>query len=70
MVSCLKTFEELLNEQEMGDSPPPVTYKAYCAALCRQLQKFTEVVIGIETRLNKQGKKSYLWEWHQHCVMA
>ncbi|XP_054269770.1 gamma-tubulin complex component 5 [Macrosteles quadrilineatus] len=56
MVSCLKTFEELLNEQEMGDSPPPVTYKAYCAALCRQLQKFTEVVIGIETRLNKQDE--------------
>lgn len=55
MVYNLKKFEEILNEQELGDNPPPVTYKAYCGALCRQLQKFTITVISIETRLNKQG---------------
>ncbi|XP_046671949.1 gamma-tubulin complex component 5 [Homalodisca vitripennis] len=54
MISNLRKFEKELSNQEMSEEPPSVTYKAYSAALSHQLNNLNQMVIKIQTKLNKQ----------------
>uniref|UniRef100_A0A1B6LZE0 Gamma-tubulin complex component n=1 Tax=Graphocephala atropunctata TaxID=36148 RepID=A0A1B6LZE0_9HEMI len=54
MINDLRRFEEELSKQEMGENPPPVTYKAYCTGLSHQLYNLNQMVLKVQTKLNKQ----------------
>lgn len=51
----LKQFRELLKKAEEEDMPPPYTYKVFCTALMEELDNFTQLVVEIETKVDKQG---------------
>lgn len=55
MMRNLQLFEEEINKKELSDNPPPVSYKAYCAALFQQLDVLRQLAIQNEAKLNKQG---------------
>lgn len=54
-------FEEEINKNELSDKPPPVSYKAYCAALFQQLDRLRQLAIQNEAKLNKQGTPTVLF---------
>lgn len=66
----LQLFEEEINKKELSDKPPPVSYKAYCAALFQQLDVLRQLAIQNEAKLNKQGTDLFIFKRRSDYKLA